>query len=386
MNIFLTGATGFLGGEILMLLAQKQEIEKVYCLIRAKNDEDALVRIKHVFNLHGDFFDNKKIIPILGNLTDENLSSNLIKNEQLKNINVIIHAAANTSFSKMNDDIVEKVNVAGLNKILLWVKTLKDLKTFLYIGTATICGKNVTNRIIFEDESPNIHSEHFVKYSYTKLLGEIAVRENIPADKLLIVRPSIIMGDSRDWQPRSNVILWTAASFNMFRLLPVNPLANLDIISIDYVSKAIVELLFTKRNFNTYHISSGTESVTNPLKITNTLNEAFKNRPEFKFVDREFLSQMKLWSRNKLPEGSKLYEYSEYIDYWKVIFKGSGKVRILLSGLDAYFHFIELHQIFDNSRLLQDTKIGLPEPAHEYLKRSMKYLEKIDVFAGALDP
>jgi hypothetical protein len=30
--------------------------------------------------------------------------------------------------------------------------------------------------------------------------------------------------------------------------------------------------------------------------------------------------------------------------------------------------------------------MGQPEPAHEYIKRSVKYLENIDVFEGALDP
>lgn len=386
MNILLTGATGFLGGELLIILSQRQDIDKIYCLIRAKNETDSYSRLEHVFELHGDYFDKNKVFPVIGNLADDNLSANLTDNENLKNINVIIHSAANTSFSKIYDNIVEKINIQGLNQIINWSKTLKNLQTFVYVGTATICGKKITNRIVFEDESPDINSEHFVKYSYTKMLGEIALKDNIPTNKLLIVRPSIIMGDSRDWLPRSNVILWALATFKLLRLLPVNPNVNLDIVPIDYVSKAIVELLFAKRKYNTYHITSGEKSFTNAQKVVNTLSEAFPDKPYFKFVNRDVISQMKLWSRNKLPEGCELNNYTEYLEYWNNIFNGNGKARILLVGLDTYFEFIELGQVFDNSRLLEDTTIGPPKPAHEYLKVSMKYLETIDVFEGALDP
>jgi hypothetical protein len=47
---------------------------------------------------------------------------------------------------------------------------------------------------------------------------------------------------------------------------------------------------------------------------------------------------------------------------------------------------MELGQVFDNSKLLSDTGMKQPLPAHEYIKNSVKYLEKIDVFEGAVDP
>ncbi len=56
MEIFLTGATGFLGGELLVELAKKTEVKKVFCLVRAQNEGDALRRLKKVFDLHDDYF------------------------------------------------------------------------------------------------------------------------------------------------------------------------------------------------------------------------------------------------------------------------------------------------------------------------------------------
>ncbi len=180
MNVFITGATGFLGGELLVTLSKKKEVNKIYCLVRSISEADANARIEHIFELHEDYLDKNKIIPVIGNLSDEQLLDSLIKNPALNDVDVIIHSAANTSFSKIYDDLVEKVNIDGLNQILLWAKQLKNLETFLYIGTATICGKDIKNRVVYEDESPNLNANHLVKYTYTKMIGETNIHKHLP--------------------------------------------------------------------------------------------------------------------------------------------------------------------------------------------------------------
>ena len=386
MNIFLTGATGFLGGELLVMLSEKKDVDKIYCLIRAKSEEDSILRLKKVFNVHGNYFDEKKVIPIVGDLIDPNLSKSLIENESLKNIDTVIHSAANTSFSRIYDDLLEKININGLKEVLKWSQQLKNLNTFVYVGTATICGKGVVNRVVKEDESPNLNSKHFVKYTYTKMLGEIAVNEYLPKEKVLIVRPSIIMGDSREWVPRSYVIMWAVETINLLRLIPVNSIAPLDMIPVDYAAKAIIELLYVKRNYSVYHISSGVHSATNPLKMADVINAYYPDQPEFKFVKKSLINQMKNWSRDRLQPDSELYNYSEYLDYWHEILGDKGRLRIVFAGLEPYLEFMELGQIFDNSRLMHDTTIGYPAAAHDYLQTCLPYLDKIDIFEGALDP
>lgn len=59
---------------------------------------------------------------------------------------------------------------------------------------------------------------------------------------------------------------------------------------------------------------------------------------------------------------------------------------VWLAGLDPYLRFMELNQTFDNSRLLADTKLPPRLPPHEYLKMTGKYVNQIDLVAGALDP
>ena len=388
MKLFLTGVTGFLGGELLVELSKRNDISKIFCLVRAQNEAKALARIKKVFELHHDPFDPEKIIPIVGELSDDHLAEVLVANAQLKQVDTIIHSAANTSFTKIYDDIVEKVNIGGTHQLLSWAKTLPHLKLFTYVGTATICGSTVKDCLVTENMSPNLTAKHLVKYSYTKMVGEMILKDYLPEDKILVVRPSIIMGDSREWVPRSYVILWALATLNHMRLLPMHTQSNIDIIPIDYATRAIIELVFKKkRKYNVYHISSGAASSTTPKQATDAIKHLFPDKPDFKFVPKSLLTNMKKWSKNStlVDEHNPLFKHKEYLDYWMNFFGDNTKLRILFYALEPYINFVELGQIFDNSRLLEDTHVGQSIPAHIYLKKTAMHIDSINIFEGAID-
>jgi nucleoside-diphosphate-sugar epimerase len=386
MNIFITGTTGLLGGELLINLSKRKDVDKIYCLIRSATKREAIQRLEKVFSLHDDYFDKEKVNVIPGDLTDEDLTGSLIRNQALDDINVIIHSAANTSFSRLQDKFVENINIHGLNKVVQWAKQLRNLSTFLYVGTATICGKDIKNRVIFEDESPNINSSHLVRYTYTKMQGELLLRRELPQDKILVVRPSIIMGDSRNILPRSPVILWAVMTINSMRLCMFNPNSDIDIISVDFAAEAIEKILFTNRKFNVYHISSGFKYSTTPLKLALVMEPYFTDLPPYKFIPKETINKFKLWSKGIIDGGNGLSEYSEYCSHFENIFGKKENLRIVFSGLEPYIEFIELGHIFDNSRLLNEIDIAPPVPAHDYLHQSFDYMKKIDILEGAYNP
>ncbi len=387
-NIFITGATGFLGGELLVDLSKRNEVNKIYCLVRAGSKEKAIQRLKKVFDFHGDVFDPERIIPVQGDLAQDDLTECLIENKMLADVNYVVHSAANTSFSPIYDKLVEEININGLEKVLKWSQSLKELDSFVYVGTATICGKQVKNRTVTEDESPNPNAEHLVKYTYTKTQGEILLHKYLTEDKVLIVRPSIILGDSRPWIPRSYVIMWTLATVNFLRLIPGDAHCLLDMVPVDYVSSAITKLMFKKRKYNVYHISAGEAAATTSELLCNTIAQAFPDQPKFNFIGREMLKDVKLWARKRLNDDSKLNDYPEYLDYWNSIMDDTSDLRILMGGLDPYIEFMELGQVFDNSRLLEENieGVGQSKPAHEYIKNSIHLLENIDIFEAALEP
>jgi thioester reductase-like protein len=386
-NIFITGATGFLGGELLVDLSKRSEVGKIYCLVRSGSKEKAVQRLKKVFDFHNDAFDPEKIIPIQGDLSQDDLTECLVENPILEDVNYIVHSAANTSFSPIYDKMVEDININGLKKVLKWSQTLKNLETFVYVGTATICGMQVKDRKVTEEESPNTNAEHLVKYTYTKMCGEIEISAHLPKEKILIVRPSIILGDSRPWTPRSYVIMWTLACMNFLRLIPANPDSMLDMVPVDYVSDAITKLMFAKRKYNVYHISGGEEGSTTPAKLAHTIEQVFPDLPKFEFTPREMIRDMKLWARKRLSPESKLYDYQEYLDYWNRIMEDTSELRVLMAGLDPYIGFMELGQVFDNTKLLaENIGVAQSKPAHEYIKTSIHLLENIDIFEAALEP
>jgi nucleoside-diphosphate-sugar epimerase len=253
------------------------------------------------------------------------------------------------------------------------------------VGTASICGAALIHCLIHEDQSPDPSATHLVKYCHTKMVGEIEARRLLPKEHLLIVRPSIIMGDTHDWTPRSYIILWALAALNAMRLIPTDPKARLDIIPIDYAANAVLQLLFARRNWNTYHISAGKDSATSVEKLVHAIHDPCEKEPAFKFVGRDLLQQMKRWPK-KLSPSSELHRYREHLAYWQSVFNGNGNLRLLLSGREPYFQFIELNQTFDNCRLRADTLLGNPTPPHVYMRANRKYLNDINLAEGALDP
>jgi len=384
ITILLTGATGFLGGELLVLLSKSEKIKKIYCLIRAENQEAADKRLEAVFAFHNDYFDREKVVAIVGNLTSENLIDQL---KNLTDVNMVLHAAADTSFNAINKENIFKVNVDGATSVARWAASLPNLKTFAYIGTAWIRGCDNPDRVVEEDESPKPSYTQLVDYTKSKTEGEMNIRNIISADKLLVMRPSIILGDSRPWIPRSFEMSWAPVAFDLMRLIPIRARANNDVVSVDYAAKAIVALLFNdSRHFNTYHISSGIRSVTNMEMFTNAINNSNGSRPPFKFVDYKFMEQMQLYAKGQLPENADLRAYSEYLEYWSKLFPKSRILRRLLWGINLYYQFLNLGIVFDNSRLLEDTTVGLPEPAHVYMARNKGFLRHINAEKEAENP
>jgi thioester reductase-like protein len=358
-------------------------VKRLYCLVRADDAAAAWKRMERVFQFHEDTLDRTKVIPVAGNLEDQSLVSQLSYLDGLRDVNMVIHAAADTSFSPARNPSVERVNIGGTRRMLDWVMTLPDLRTFAYVGTASICGIELVNSHVYEDQSPNPCASHLVRYCHTKSVGEMEVSQAIPKDKLLIVRPSIIMGDSRDWRPRSYVILWALAVMNAIRLVPAHPLASIDIIPVDYAAQAIATLLFSHRQWTTYHISAGRQSATNLRRVLGLLSQLSPQRPGFRFVRSEMIEQMKRWPK-KLGPSSELFNYPEHLAYWSSTFNGD--LRLLATGMKPYFRFINLNQTFDNSRLLSDTDLPAPPAPHEYIRTTSKYLSDVDLTAGALDP
>lgn len=386
MNVFLSGATGFLGRELLFNLAGRDEIAKIFCFVRSSSRNRAILSgIKEQLEFHRGCHAGNKIATIEGDLLDEGLPQTLGSNKALLETDMIIHAAANTSFSRINDQLIDRVNINGLENLLQWAEQLPHLRTFLHISTASVCGMNSTGRLIYEHESPNPHASHLVRYTYSKMKAELLLDSYLPIEKILIARPSIIVGDSRPLMPRSNEISRAIAIINQLRLLPLDEHAMLDMIPVDYAAASIIDLAFTKRQHRVYHISGGIKGATSTHRLCASLEAYFKEMPAFRFLDKSMIEEVKLWSNEKLYAGSRLYDHSNYLDHWINTFKDLKTIRVLFTTLEPYIEFVSLGLAFDNSRLLEDVQSARQSiPADIYIKNCIELMEK--EFCGRIWP
>jgi nucleoside-diphosphate-sugar epimerase len=248
-----------------------------------------------------------------------------------------------------------------------------------------ICGTAARPGPISEDESPSPTANHLVPYTSSKARAELALQRALPAARRLVVRPSIVMGDSRPLVPRSPAILWAMAALNRLRLLPVDADAALDIVSVDYAADAICALLFAGAS-GVYHVSSGPGGATSARRLAATLARHFGG-PPFCFVSASLFPSIQRWAKGQAPEeGGELRAYGRYLNYWRDSFCDARRLRAVLAALEPYLRFMELGHVFDNRRLLAATELRTPPPAHIYMEPAMRYLTTIDIVGEAADP
>lgn len=150
-NIFLTGASGFLGKVLLeKLLRDVPDINSVSVLIRPRKGSTALERMKaEIFDseifktlraTRSDFdeFFKSKVIAVAGELTFANCGMSEKDLQFMKeNTDVIIHCAAVVDFNERMDRAVE-LNIMGAGRLLDIAKQCPRLGCFIHTSTCYV--------------------------------------------------------------------------------------------------------------------------------------------------------------------------------------------------------------------------------------------------------
>lgn len=168
MDIFITGASGFVGGAAAKRLAAAGH--KVRAMSRS-DKSDAKIRALGVEPVRCDLED--------------------VTAAHLKGADVVIHAAAFVE-AWGPKDAWDKLNVGGTKRMLATAKEA-GVKRFIHIGTeaALVHGQHIRNGR--EDLPFAFHSPY--PYCRTKALAEQAVREaNAPGFETIVLRPRFIWG------------------------------------------------------------------------------------------------------------------------------------------------------------------------------------------------
>jgi thioester reductase-like protein len=244
--VFMTGATGFLGMEVLARLLEAGDRE-VVCLVRAADGPAAEARLDGVLEtLYKDPAPYRsRVRAIAGDLTSPGLGMKIAERAALaEEVGAVLHCAASISFDLPLEE-ARQINVEGTREVIGFAreaKALGRLERFLHVSTAYVAGAYPGT---FGEDQLVAGQEFRNTYEQTKWEGEQIVAE---ADDLApaVVRPSIVMGESDSgWTPAFNVLYWPLRAFSrgLFDTVPALAHGRVDVVPVDYVADGIVYLL-----------------------------------------------------------------------------------------------------------------------------------------------
>eukprot|EP01122_Echinamoeba_exundans_P010707 TRINITY_DN4062_c0_g1_i1.p1 TRINITY_DN4062_c0_g1~~TRINITY_DN4062_c0_g1_i1.p1 ORF type:complete len:1092 (-),score=158.97 TRINITY_DN4062_c0_g1_i1:110-3385(-) len=275
-NVFLTGATGFLG---VFLLAEiiKSTNWKIHCLVRAKSETAANSRMREVMlkmlvdtsESDVDALLSTRISTVHGDLAlpQFGLSDDVWAN-LAKSIDLIVHngCRVNTVFSY---DALEAENVGG-TRSCLHLASQKHAKPFVYISTLSAIGPMM---------DPDLDGREFVDqtfdarllqmmggYGSTKRVSELLVDQarkcGLPT---MIVRPGTI-------GPHSKTGACNLSDYHTKLLCGITQIAcapeskqRLDMIPVDYLARFVIGLV--RKNIGWSEVFHAYEEAAAPTMI-----------------------------------------------------------------------------------------------------------------------
>ncbi len=255
-DIFLTGATGFLGAFLLKDLLDLTD-SRIHCLVRASTMEDGMKRI--IDNLSYYLIDindlKDRIIPVPGDMEKPLLG---LSKEQFsllaEEIGIIYHNGAVARYMYPYENL-KAANVLGTQEIIRLSCTGK-LKPVHYVSTVSVFNSTVGD-VLKEGDLPQIPGSSEGGYVQSKWVAEqilgLARRRGVPVN---IYRPGRISGHSVTGACQTNDFLWQMIRSCFEAGCIFDGQMSFDMVPVDYVSKAIVELSLMKecKNMN-FHLT-----------------------------------------------------------------------------------------------------------------------------------
>ncbi|WP_413741196.1 amino acid adenylation domain-containing protein [Sodalis sp. RH15] len=263
-RVFLTGATGYTGAFVLRDLLLRPEVRQVFCLVRAGDNEKAMLRIQQNLTQYGLWNQafSQRITALAGDIGRPRLG---LDREQYRRLaaecDIIFHTASHISFIESYQSH-RQANVTGVINILrLAVAT--TAKPLHYISTIAVTGPAgllfPVDRLFEEDDiSPYLAGmEYTLGYIQSKWVAERllcqARERGVP---LAIYRPGFMMADSKtgagnpdDFMGR---LIKGCINTGAYPLLPGD---RKEFVTVDYVCAVLLAIASDNRRLgHIYHL------------------------------------------------------------------------------------------------------------------------------------
>ncbi|MCA0756975.1 thioester reductase domain-containing protein [Paenibacillus sp. N4] len=261
-DIFLTGATGYLGIHLLHDLL-KETSSHLHVLVRGKTQAEAEARLAEKWKYYFGFtpFDRNRVTVVNGDLVEDRFGLEEEHYHSLaETIDCIIHSAAIVKHFGPYSEF-EELNVNGTKRIIRFAQEHKP-KDINFISTTAVSKGNMQDRkcVVFTEYDHDIGQEVGHPYGESKLEAEkLMVEARNKGFICNIYRVGNIMGHSETGRFQENIednglytIIQSMAKMGIF---PDSRQGEIDFTYIDYVSRSIC-LLFNREQLKneTYHL------------------------------------------------------------------------------------------------------------------------------------
>jgi long-chain acyl-CoA synthetase len=286
-GVLLTGATGFLGMQLLARYLERTS-RPVYALVRAPDQRQAEERMRRTLRLlFGPHHPYRERVTVLrGDITEPGLGLSVAPEWLAERVGEIVHGAASVSFT-LELPTAREINVEGTRRVLQLARSCQQrgsLRRLSYVSTAFVCGDR---RGQFSEDELDVGQDFRNTYEQSKFEAELLVQQTRAELPVTVLRPSIIVGERQTgWSTAFNVLYWPLRAFarGAYALLPARSGAPVDVVSVDYVADAILHLSQAREAQGaTLHLVAGRQasSVGEIVKLTS----AFFKRPAPRLLD-----------------------------------------------------------------------------------------------------
>jgi len=327
--IFLTGSTGYIGAHVAANLLDGYSAS-LNVLVRAKNPQEAQMRLWQALQLHLDFprfyeYLQTKVRVFCGDLTSPGFGLGRDEYDRLVHTtDSVIHCAA--SLNRKSEKTCLNVNLRGTLEVLTLARQAEHyhgLRRFSEVSTVAVAGKR-QNEVVTEDGAIEWDRSDYDPYARTKKFCEHMTRVLLPDTPKTVFRPSIVLGDSRHAETTQFDMVKAFVFLAGLPALPFRPSDKIDIVNVDFVADAIAALhLKDQPQYDTYHLSSGTASQTF-RQLTASLAAAQKKRPPIflPMAEKPFAGSVNLLSNRKGPLGRGASLLKVFMPYlmWNTVF------------------------------------------------------------------
>jgi long-chain acyl-CoA synthetase len=265
--VLLTGATGFLGGQIARRLVHEADLT-VIALVRAESQPAAARRLSRIWWDWPELsiaLSAGRMEVIQGDVSLPHVGLDEASYSRLaKRITHIIHNAADLRFDAPLDEL-RKTNVNGTANLLeLACLAQRDhgLERFAHVSTAYVAGRR--SGAIAEADLTGEHG-FSCAYEQSKYEAERLVQAAKSELPVSVFRPGMIVGAADTGEIRTfNTFYFPLRLYMSGKLpiIPADPAMPVNVIPVDYVAEAVVRLTFCPEARGlTFHLTAPTGSL-----------------------------------------------------------------------------------------------------------------------------